>query len=237
MKAIFTLVVLFASISTSIGQIETSMTPSQQTININMPISAELKPNGDVRGTPLLSEKWMKAAITTWDDKKTPPDDFLYNFNLINNELLAATSKGSIYTTVRKAIKTFTLTDGVKEYRFERPKVIDYPSDMFVQVIYQSAVTTVYKGMKKELKHSSSSEGMMQTSDPYQEYEETDEYFIYQPNKTPVKTKRFNLKTLEGFFPAVKAKAFKDFAAKNKFGNKLSDEDITKAVVFLETPQ
>ncbi len=235
MKNIFCISLFISVGATSLAQaLSEGVSPAQTSISITLPIGSDLKPNGDVVGTPLFNERWMKAVLTTWShgDVKQDPD-YSYNFNLTNNELYIKNGKGELFKADRKAVKSFTLVDGAKSYHFERPKIVDFPSDVFCQVLYDTDSFYVYKSVKKALKAPKKEDNMFQTQDPRMEYEDQTDYYIKLSNKVLETTHRFTLKMLETALPQAREKMFKDFCSKNKISGKLSDEDVVKSIDFL----
>ena len=96
----------------------------------------------NTKGKRYLFDNWAKGKVINAQGALVINDSFSYNLDKIQNDLIVKTGT-QIIVVDKKEISTFTLTDGKREYTFERAELIN-PMQFFA-VLAKNDKYALYK--------------------------------------------------------------------------------------------
>ena len=172
-------------------------------------------------GNRYLFNKWAHGFAVAPDNSVIQKDEYLFNYNKIDGDILFTTDGTTIHNVVRAEIKSFTLfDDNGQQYKFEDVPAID--AKHYLQVIGSGTKYKIYKNLgTRFIKSNFTTSGISSSGNKYDEYvDESTYYLVKMPDGQPQKLAA-KKKAIKAAFPAEADKV-------NKYVND-NDKDIDDA--------
>jgi hypothetical protein len=131
---------------------------------------------------PWLSRYWLNGLIRSYSGIVPEPSPYVYNYDKINNRLLATRDGQHIITLSNDSINSFVLADSNNLYLFEKIPLIS-DRQFFQPVVKTDNGYCLYKRLKTK-RHSSGIQSPADgyALDRYDEYSDVYEYYIIFPD-------------------------------------------------------
>jgi hypothetical protein len=169
---------------------EYSMHPLISGYNINSFNSAE-----NTKGRRYYFDEWVKGDVISSFGKDINNEDYLFNFDKVNNNLLVTKDKKEIIEVNKESVKEIHFIEKDLTYNFEKvDKISPY---RFVEVLVKNDKISLYKTINTHLvKANYNTNGLTESGNPYDEYVDEPTYFInYRGNFRPVLLKFRSIKS------------------------------------------
>ena len=200
--------------SVSISQDQTSTTV-QTDITTMTTYSGTVGSNGSIMGVSghniegkrLLLTHWVRGTVLTTNNASFGPN-YLYNLDLLNNELLLKPLDANTVLVVDKSqTKSFALDSEGPTLYFEKQTNFEKKSEAaYYQVIGRGKKYTLYKENKVKFKKADPYDRNQYVSgNIYDEYVPEDYYYALMPDQS-VQSFKLNKKNLFKAFPAEQSK-------------------------------
>lgn len=148
----------------------------------------------ETRGSRYLFDKWQPGYVINAKDSLIKRPNFMFNYDKMGGGLLLTQDERSAIEVNRDAIKSFTLYNNAQvPIIFENVPEID--RNHYVEVIATGKKYRIYKLVKTKFEKSNySTDGVVTTGNPYDEYIDEGSYFVIkdgggQPQKIALKKK------------------------------------------------
>jgi len=115
------------------------------------------EPGVRVAGSPLLFENWVKAKVVSHSPFFQNDSSLLFNFDLVNQRLLATVDKQTEYKISRKEFQEVTFYYGDMTFTFEHVPAIN-DKDLFCEVVKTEDKYSLYALMHSEIRGNSYAE-------------------------------------------------------------------------------
>jgi hypothetical protein len=183
------------------------------------------------KGSPYLSSFWLYGVIGYSNGTVSPkPDPYAYNYDKINNRLVATRDGKKMVILSNDSIGSFALSDSNIVYLFEKVPFVNH-RQFFQMVMKSDKGYCLYKRLITKLRRADfKSLGYVETGKRYDEFVDDDEYFITFPGKK--KFKKCFLK-MPAIRKALRSEAgnVDDFLKRNK--GPLTEDTLADLLRFL----
>jgi hypothetical protein len=197
-----------------------SMHPLTSGYNINSFNTAD-----NTKGRRYYFDEWVKGNVVSSNGKEISNEDYFFNFDKVNNDLLVTKDKKEIIEVNKESVKEIHFTENGIDYNFE--KVDKISTYRFVEVLVKNDKISLYKTINTRMvKANYTTNGLTESGNPYDEYVDEPNYIIkYNEDFRPVQLKFRSIKS------ALKeeSKKVKDFYADHL--NDEVDENYLKGIV------
>jgi hypothetical protein len=180
----------------------------------------------NTKGRRYFFDEWVKGSIVSAAGKEINGDEYFFNFDKVNNNILVTKDKKEVIEVNKESIKEIHFTEKGIEYNFEKAEKIS--SYRFVEVLVKNDKLSLYKTINTKLvKANYTTNGLTESGNPYDEYVDEPSYILsYKGEFRPVILKfrsiKSNLKE--------ESKKVNDFYADHL--NDEVDEDYLKGLVI-----
>lgn len=161
----------------------------------------------NTEGKRLLFDSWVKGTVVTTNNA-TFNATYLYNFDLLNNELLIKPVDSiNVFVVDKSQTKSFALDNNGTSYYFEKqPSLEKKPATVYYQVIGRGKKYALYKENKVKLEKADPHDrSQFVRGVIYDEYVKEDFYYAVMPDQS-VHPFKLNKKNLFKAFPQEESK-------------------------------
>ncbi len=182
----------------------------------------------NTRGRRYYFDEWVKGEVISSFGKAISNEDYLFNFDKVNNNLLVTKDKKEIIEVNKESIREIHLTEKDATYDFE--KVDQISPDRFVEVLVKNDKISLYRTLNTHfVKANYTTNGLTESGNPYDEYVDEPTYFInYKGNFRPVLLKFRSIKSCL----KEESKKVKDFYA-DHINDEIDENYLKEIVVYL----
>ena len=153
----------------------------------------------DTKGSRYYYNRWVKGSVTGTNGVNINSDSISYNYDKIGKALFITSDMKSMIELDKDQVKSFTLRDGSSApIIFEKLDII-HPGSYFQVISENPGKISAYKYTQTKFEKSNyRTDGLVETGKNYDEYVDTDEYYIVSPDgvKKIDLTKKSIIKTL-----------------------------------------
>jgi len=185
----------------------------------------------DTRGTRYLFENWVNGVVVTSDNRTIQKDNLLFNYDKITQNLYLTTDRKEVIEIDKDKIQSFTLRgDAGNQYSYEKIGLIN-TTDFFQFIAGASGKYLLYKCSKTKFQKADyHTDGMVETGKNYDEYVETNDYYVLFPGGMSYKQIDLKKKAIRDALSAESAKVNAYFS-----GHKYDaiDENFLKGLVLV----
>ncbi len=142
----------------------------------------------NVKGRKYFFDSWVKGVAVTDKGQVIDNNKFFFNVDKVNNLLLTTEDKKTIIEVDKNLIRSFTLQNASQTVSFERVDLIN--PKIYLQVLTRKdSGYTLYKAtFTKFVRADYSTNGLTESGNPYDEYVDTDIYYLLLPGGKEYKT-------------------------------------------------
>ncbi len=165
-----------------------------QSFNIaNNSISA-INVTESTSGKRFFFDEWVRGSMTTNSEKKINTEDFYFNYDKVDNRLIASKDKKEVIEVNSESIREIHFMNKGIHYDFVKEEKIN-PSQ-FVQQLQKNDLLSLYKTINTIfVKANFETDGVAVSGNPYDEYVDAPTYFIcYKGAFRPVTLKFGSIK-------------------------------------------
>lgn len=150
----------------------------------------------NTKGRRYFFDEWVRGSVVNSAGKEIASEDYYFNLDKVNNDLLVTKDKKEIIQIKKESVKEIHFTDKIG-MAFEFTRVEKISPYRFVEVIVKTAKYNVYKSINTRLvKSNYTTNGITESGNPYDEYVDAPEYFImYKDELRPVQLKFRSMKS------------------------------------------
>ena len=155
----------------------------------------------DTKGTRYLSSDWVKGEVTDTAGKVYDNPQYYFNYDKISHDLYLTTDKKEVVQLDHNQIKEFTLSS-FKEGKLQFKLIPAIATDTYVESLVESQEKyTLYKLTRTKFEKSNyRSSGLVETGKNYDEYVDTDNYYVGLPGGKEFKKIDLSKKSLKKVF-------------------------------------
>jgi hypothetical protein len=180
----------------------------------------------NTKGRRYFFDEWVTGEIVSFNGKSINGDQYLFNFDKVNNNILVTKDKKEVIEVNKDSIREIHFTDKGVTYNFE--KVVKISPFRFVEVLVKNDKLSLYKTISTHLvKANFTTNGLTESGNPYDEFVDEPTYIIcdngeYKPVQLKFRSIKSNLK--------AESKKVNDFYADHL--NDEVDENYLKSMVI-----
>jgi hypothetical protein len=131
----------------------------------------------NTKGRRYFFDEWVKGSVISSTGKEISNDEYFFNFDKVNNNLLVTKDKKEIIEVNKESIKEIHFTEKGVEYHFTKEEKIT--PFRFVEVLVKNDKLSVYKTINTHLvKANFTTNGLTESGNAYDEYVDAPTYFI-----------------------------------------------------------
>ena len=152
----------------------------------------------NTKGRRYFFDEWVTGEIVSFNGKSIIGDQYLFNFDKVNNNILVTKDKKEVIEVNKDSIREIHFTDKGVAYNFE--KVAKISAFRFVEVLVKNDKLSLYKTISTHLvKANYTTNGLTESGNPYDEFVDEPVYIIcykgeYKPVQLKFRSIRSNLK-------------------------------------------
>ena len=148
----------------------------------------------NTRGRRYLFDEWVRGSVVNKAGKLINSEEYYFNFDKVNNNLLVTKDKKEIIEVNKESIKEIQLLEKDVEYDLVKEEKIT--PFRFVEILVKNENVSVYKTINTRLvKANFTTNGLTESGNPYDEYVDAPTYFIgYKGEFRPVSLKFSSMK-------------------------------------------
>jgi hypothetical protein len=181
----------------------------------------------ETKGSPYLSQNWMRGILELSDHRRIPEINqyMFFNYDKYNSRLVLIDKQNKISFYPVDSISGFVLTDGDKTYSFE--KIQSIGKDFLLESVLKSEKGfSLYKRIiSRAVAASYVSFGYYSEGQKYDEFVDEYEYYLIYPDKVKFRKFYLNEKSIH--------KAFKDFPQQLKKSTNKNGQPATEKKLIL----
>ncbi|HTJ12666.1 MAG TPA: hypothetical protein VL547_11600 [Dinghuibacter sp.] len=155
----------------------------------------------ETKGSPYLFNRWVKGTAINSSNATVDQKGYLYNYDKLNHTLLLNVEGKYMVNVSNEDVKSFTLQGGDDgEMTFERINDVVIDGSPFFQVLVKgdAGKYSLYKMTRtKFVKADYHTDGMVESGNPYDQYVDTDDYFLLMPDGKTLKLMPMKVKTMK----------------------------------------
>ncbi len=139
----------------------------------------------NTKGTRFLFNDWVKGdSLMTKDGSKMNVSSYFFNYDKLNDDLLASEDKKNIIAIGAEGIQSFALASNNRQYNFEHINTID-STKFFLALVKNAEKYSLYKQIEvKFVPLNYKNDGMIETGTRENEYKDESRYYIVMPDKS-----------------------------------------------------
>jgi hypothetical protein len=141
----------------------------------------------NTKGNRYLFEKWVKGSVTNAENVKFVDPNVRYNYDKVARKLLVLLDSSSIVEINSSDVLNFTIADDSETYTFER---LRNSTDLnyYEPIEKNEKGYSLYKLLFTKFKLADyQTNGLIQSGNKYDEYVDTEEFFVLTPKKEMIK--------------------------------------------------
>ena len=169
----------------------------------------------NTHGRRYLFDEWVHGSVVSKGGKQINSDEFYFNFDKVNNNLLVTKDKKEIVEVNKESIQEIQFFD--KDISYDLIKEQKITPFRFVEILVKNENVGVYKTINTRLdKANYTTNGLTESGNAYDEYVDAPTYFIcYKGEFRPVTLK---FRSMKKVLPEESAKV------KQFYADHLNDE-------------
>jgi hypothetical protein len=131
----------------------------------------------NTKGRRYFFDEWVKGYVIANSGKQLGGDEYFFNFDKVNNNLMVTKDKKEIIEVNKDSLKEIHFTEKGLSYEFvKEPKITAYK---FVEVLQKSDKLSLYKTINTRLvKANFTTDGLTESGNPYDEYVDAPTYIL-----------------------------------------------------------
>lgn len=177
-----------------------------------------IKNKEETKGSRYLFNEWVRGFVISALDSVIAHNDYLFNYDKINQSLLLTVDKKSAIEIRNEDMKAFALKQGDQLYVFEK-WALRHDDKFYRILVKDSGRYVLYKFTTTKFEKSNySSDGFHETGKPYDEYTDMPEYYILFPDGQTYKTVELKKKAIRVAL-AGDQKKVDDYFSSHRYAN------------------
>lgn len=155
----------------------------------------------ETKGSPYLFNHWVKGSAVNGNNATVDQKGYMYNYDKLNHTLLLNVEGKYMVNVSNEDVKSFTLDGGDDgQLTFERINDVVIDGSPFFQVLIkgETGKYSLYKMTHtKFVKSNYHTDGMVESGNPYDQYVDTDDYYLLMPDGKTLKMLPMKVKTMK----------------------------------------
>lgn len=144
----------------------------------------------ETKGSPYLFNKWVKGTAVNSSNSTVNQAGYRYNYDKMNHSLLLNVDGKYMVHVANEDVKSFTLEGDEGDVAYERINDVVIDGNPFFEVLVKGEpgkISLYSLTHTKFVKANYTTDGMVENGNPYDQYVDTDDYYLLMPDGKTLK--------------------------------------------------